>query len=200
MHSKQFKPRDVAKPRGLRMKLPASLLLLLLMASPLWAQAADSEMPVGARGASQGVERNALSSEEQGLLAPFAERWQGLPPGRQQSLRKGIKRWTQMTPEQQARAKKRFSRWKQLPPEKRQRVRRRFEQFMSLPAAERQRVRQGFRQFRDMPPERREALRERWRQMSAGERRAVLERRQLNRQIRQHQRQEMRREIRHQRH
>lgn len=168
---------------GLRMRL---YLLLLLLCSPLAVQADNTEPSTGNQynehGIAQGIDWQSLSTEEQTLLAPFAEKWAGLPPGRQQSLRKGIKRWTQLTPEQRARVKERFARWQQLPPEQREQVRRRFEHFMSLPPEERQRLRERFRSFRDLPAERREALRERWRQLSPAQRRAVIERRQIRQQ------------------
>lgn len=164
-------------------------LILLLLASPMLVQADDAGSPIN-QNISQGIDWQTLSTEEQTLLAPFAEKWEGLPPGRQQRLRKGIKRWTLLTPEQRARAKKRFARWKKLPPEKRQRVRQRFERFMTLPPADRKRLRKRFRNFRDLPPARRAELRARWQKMSPAQRRAVMERRQMRHQNYRQQRQD----------
>ena len=85
------------------------VIYLLLAGIPLSSAADDADVSTG-QGVSQGIEWRSLSSEEQTLLSPFADKWATLPPGRQQRLRKGIKRWASMTPEQRARLFKPFSR------------------------------------------------------------------------------------------
>lgn len=187
---------DSKKLKRCGLRSHVCLLLLIIVCMPLAAQA-DDDFKAGAvnSGVSQGIPWDSLSSEEQSLLAPFADNWVSLPAERQQRLRKGIKRWSQLSPEQRVIIKERFTRWQQLPPEERQRVRRRFDHFMALPADERQRLRDRFRNFRNLPAARQEALRQRWQQMPPAERRAVVERRLIRHQINIQQRQEIRREI-----
>ena len=65
----------------------------VLIASLLWLAATLAYAADG------GTAWSALPPEEQRVLAPFAEQWDGLDTATQEKLRHGAARWVRMTPE-----------------------------------------------------------------------------------------------------
>lgn len=118
----------------------------------------------------------ALTKEQQRILAPLAERWDGLPEARRQRLLTGLERWQGMSQAQRDRLRERFSQWRKLKPEERQFIRKRFIEFLSLSPKERQRIVKRYRHYQQLSPEKRQALRERWRQMTPRQRNQWLNR------------------------
>ena len=47
-----------------------------------------------------------LGSNEQKVLAPFKDKWEGFSAERQQRLQQGAQRWQTMTPDQKTRARR----------------------------------------------------------------------------------------------
>lgn len=116
-----------------------------------------------------------LPPDEQRVLTPFADSWDGLDAATREQLRRGAQRWLSMSPEQRARAAERLADWQRLPPEQRERLREAHQRYRALSPEQQQRLQQRFREFQNLPPEQRRELRRRFEAMGPAERRAFLQ-------------------------
>ncbi|MDY6984099.1 MAG: DUF3106 domain-containing protein, partial [Pseudomonadota bacterium] len=76
--------------------------------------AALTVLPPVARAQDASSAWSELSDDQRALLAPFEERWDGIPVERRQDILDGMRRWQAMTPEQQEQARRRFDEWNKL--------------------------------------------------------------------------------------
>ncbi len=157
------------------------LALALLFAAAVPAFAQQDAPPTSAataapRGAASGVTWSSLNPAQQKLLQQrFGDKWNTLPPERQQALARGSERWLSMSPQQQGMATQRFQHFRALPPEQKQMVRERWQKFRALPPEQQSSIRDNFRKFRNLPPDRRRMLRERWRSATPAQRQHMLQ-------------------------
>jgi hypothetical protein len=127
-----------------------------------------------------------LSPEIQDSLSPFADRWQQIPPQRQQMLirfskdadpdmRKRLKRhanhWKGLPVEERKKVRKAIRKFENLPPHKRQQLRQRWN---NMPAEKRRRIDQAFTHYEQLSAEKQKQIREKVRSMSPEERREFL--------------------------
>jgi hypothetical protein len=110
----------------------------------------------------QGIAWDDLSAEQQQLLAPLEDNWDGLPDARRQNILNGVRRWQSLTPEQQQQAQRRFQEWNRRPRDEREIIRERFQNFRSLDPQQQRAIRERFRDFQNLPEDRRRILRERF--------------------------------------
>jgi len=160
---------------GRRAALAAICALGLQLAMSGRARAEDAAAPTP-------TEWNSLNAEEQKILgSKYGDKWNTLPPERQQQLLRGTRRWLAMSPEQRDRAKVRFERWQQLTPEQKDLARQRWHRYRELSPEQQARVREGYRKFKKLTPEKRQRMRERWQNATPEERQRWLERRRQHR-------------------
>lgn len=117
--------------------------------------AVGSAMAQGAGERSNGW--SALGADQQNLLAPFAEQWDGWADGERRAWLALAARFPAMPPAEQLRARQRIRQWAELDPEERQVARANFGIAQRMP--EHQRVEQ-WQRYRAMTPEQQSVLRE----------------------------------------
>ena len=99
-----------------------------------------------------------LTPTQQRDLAPFADRWDGLPASRRVAI---LERW---------------QRWQSVPPAQRETLQRGERNFLSLSPRLREQMRRSLAAVAELPPEEQRRLRRLWRELSPQERRQWLER------------------------
>lgn len=100
-------------------------------------------------------EFDALTPEQQTLLAPLAENWDQIPSLRRERLVEMADREAGKPPREQERFRRGLHRFLSLEPDQRQQVRRLFERFKDLPPGERERI---IQRVMSMPEEERHAF------------------------------------------
>jgi hypothetical protein len=126
---------------------------------------------------------DALTADQQRILAPFASEWDSLDDAARERLLAASERWQAADPEQRRQAAERFSRWQALEPERREELSRRYQWFKSLPPERQRELRQTMQRFRHLPPEERRRLRERFASMTPDQREAFLDGVRANRRV-----------------
>ncbi|MGH8254931.1 MAG: DUF3106 domain-containing protein [Steroidobacteraceae bacterium] len=160
-------------------------LLLLLAAATVCAQTPEPTVPAAepATETAQGRAWTSLSAQQQQLLGRFQNRWDRLPPARQQALARGAARWLAMTPEQRSSERERLRAWQRLPQRQRALVRRRWQQFRHLTPEQQRAFVQNFRAFSLLPQQQRAQLRQRWLQATPQQRGQMLQQERRQRQM-----------------
>ena len=84
------------------------------------AQTTPEQSPAAQSSAAQALTAfEALSKDEQRVLAPYQKEWASLSHDTQSKLRIGAARWLSLTPEQRAAAAERAAQWQSMSPEQR---------------------------------------------------------------------------------
>jgi len=102
-------------PEAARKSLLATTLLAAALA--LTATAAHSE---------SGIPWQALSKEEQSVLAKHREDWSSLSPGRQQKLRKGASQYLQLPPDKREAVERKHNQFEKMSPQEREKLREKY--------------------------------------------------------------------------
>ena len=103
------------KPEAPRWPLLAGMLLiatLTLVATP-----AHSE---------SGISWQALSKEEQSVLAKHREDWSSLSPAQQRKLRKGARQYLQLPPDKRKAVERKHSQYEKMSPQEREKLRKKY--------------------------------------------------------------------------
>jgi len=90
---------------------------LLAAALALTATTAHSE---------SGIPWQALSKEEQSVLAKHRNDWSNLSPDKQQKLRKGARKYLQLPPDKRKAVERKHSQYEKMPPEEREKLRKKY--------------------------------------------------------------------------
>ena len=127
------------------------------------------ESPAAQSSAAQALTAfEALSKDEQRVLAPYQKEWASLSTDTQSKLRIGAARWLTLTPEQRAAAAERAAQWQAMSPEQRAQAQAKMRNFKALPAEQRERMLRTLREFRALPPAQRNQLRREFERRNGG--------------------------------
>lgn len=121
---------------------------------------------------------DALSPEQQALLAPVAHSWQSLPARQRESLLRRSERLADAPEAARSRFTERLAAWQAMTPEQRRELHRQQRRFHEMPAGKRERMQARWQAFSELPEAEQAALRDRhrrWKAMSEAERSELRE-------------------------
>jgi hypothetical protein len=129
------------------------------MQSPVFGQQPDRERGRRMHKAGSWLRKyNNMPAEDQQRALESDEKFQQLPPERQEQLRERLRRFNALPPEDRERMLDRMGHWEEMSPEQRQRWRQFQNQLSAMPSEKRYALRQEFRNLRKMSPEERQRV------------------------------------------